>query len=102
MNSFNIMKSQNSLSYMLNNLPTNLNNDIEEFNKTQSIIYSHIFNNYQQEIIELRKLVMYFIKHKGNIEDDIITEFDEEFLQKNCGHEFKKMLTITKNMDHHL
>jgi hypothetical protein len=87
---------------MLNNLPTNLNNDIEEFNKTQSIIYSHIFNNYQQEIIELRKLVMYFIKHKGNIEDDIINEFDEEFLQKNCGHEFKKMLSITKNIENNL
>ena len=44
-----------------------LNNDIEEFNKTQSIIYSHIFNNYQQEIIELRKLVIYFIKHWNNV-----------------------------------
>lgn len=98
MTSFNVLQSQNSLSYMLNNLPTSLINDMDQFNNTQSIIYNHTFTKYQQEIINLRKLMIYFIKHKGNIELDILDEFSEEFLQKNCGHDFK-MLMLNKTME---
>jgi hypothetical protein len=98
MASFNILQSQNSLSYMLNNLPSSLINDMDQFNNTQSIIYNHTFTKYQQEIVNLRKLIIYFIKHNGNIEKDILEEFPEEFLQKNCGHDFK-MLMLNKTME---
>ena len=67
------------------------NPSLESEAKRITPIPKHEFNLERIAELEIKEVAEIFLLIK-----------DEEFLQKNCGHEFKKMLSITKNIENNL
>ena len=83
----NILNELNNKENLLNNI------NILNINYINSIENNLIYHKYQNEIINLKRLVFYLIKNNGKILNDIDKDFTEEFLKNIFGINFKNFLT---------
>ena len=93
-NILNIINDLNNKENLLNNINilnikciNNINIDIN------SIENNLIYHKYQNEIINLKRLVFYLIKNNGKLLNDIDKDFTEDFLKNIFGINFKNFLT---------
>ena len=86
-NILNIINELNNKENLLHNINT-LN-----INYINSIENNLIYNKYQNEIINLKRLIFYLIKNNGKLLNDIDKDFTEDFLKNIFGINFKNFLT---------
>ena len=83
----NILNDLNNKENLLNNI------NILNINYINSIENNLIYHKYQNEIINLKRLVFYLIKNNGKLLNDIDKDFTEDFLKNIFGINFKNFLT---------
>ena len=83
----NILNELNNKENLLNNI------NILNINYINSIENNLIYHKYQNEIINLKRLVFYLIKNNGKLLNDIDKDFTEDFLKNIFGINFKNFLT---------
>jgi len=56
------------------------------------LTFNYTYYKYQEEIINLKKLIYYLVKNKGIILDDISNEFSNDLLKSVFGNDYEKFL----------
>ena len=87
-----ILNELNNKENLLHNINTLNIKYINNIN-INSIENNLIYHKYQNEIINLKRLVFYLIKNNGKLLNDINTDFTEDFLKNIFGINFKNFLT---------
>ena len=77
----------------MNNKEILLNNiNISNINYINSVENNILYYKYQNEIINLKRLIFYLIKNNGKLLNDIDTDFSENFLKNIFGSNFKVLI----------
>ncbi len=118
LNNMNIHTNQNNIKNLLNNsniFNNNINNinsissinnlNIDNLNidnqqidffdgyiNIQKLFYNDIYYKFQDEIFKYKKLVFYLIMKKGNINNDILNDFSEDFLKNIFGSQYTNFI----------
>ena len=82
----NIINQLNNKEILLNNI------NISNINYINSVENNILYYKYQNEIINLKRLIFYLIKNNGKLLNDIDTDFSENFLKNIFGSNFKVLI----------
>jgi hypothetical protein len=89
------------LSVLINNTDSDKNsekysqkdNEIKIDNCMLNLTFDYKYFKYQEEIINLKRLVFYMMNNKGIIKNDIFTQFSEEVIKSVFGDNYILFLT---------